>query len=284
MLNGAGQRLLKVPGGNERIVVTQRLWRLPPEAGQAGDAAAGGGDEEAAGGGGRASKKQRKGKKARARQDENADANDKGGAVAAGSGSETGPGIPAGSELLLVVENKTPNKETFQFARVADGLQQSGRYALEFVAAPVAPGQPPLRTVVKLHVAPGPPCSIGLSGEGKAVAALRELALGGFLAELPEYVHMCMEVVLCSPLQLLNHPFLATFLLPDRAQPAESVACPYGSVPLFPCLPCRRGATTPQSDVCRPLWQPGARGAHRHATQPDHCRSAAWARWRAAAV
>lgn len=225
VLSGAGQRLLKVPGGNERIVVTQRLWRLPPEAGQAGDAVAGGGDEEAAGGGGRASKKQRKGKKGRARQDENADANDGGGAVAAGGG-ENGPGIPAGSELLLTVENKTPNKETFQFARVADGLHQSGRYALEFVATPVAPGQPPLRTVVTLHVAPGPPCSIGLSGEGKAVAALQELALGGFLAELPEYMHMCMEVVLCSTLQLLNHPFLATFLLPDRAQPAESVACP----------------------------------------------------------
>lgn len=181
VLNGAGQRILKVPCSNERIVVTQRLWRLPPE-GQAGDAGAGGGDDEAAGGSGRAGKRQRKGKKARARQDENADANDGGGAAAAGSGSEHGPGIPAGSELLLAVENKTPNKETFQFARVSDGLQHSGRFALEFVAAPAAPGQPPLRAVVALLVAPGPPCSFSLSGEGKAVAALQGLALGECLA------------------------------------------------------------------------------------------------------
>ncbi|KAL4443930.1 hypothetical protein ABPG75_011667 [Micractinium tetrahymenae] len=183
VLNGAGQRILRVPCSNERIMVTQRLWRLPPE-GQAGDAAAGGGDEGAAGGSGRAAKRQRKGKKARARQDENADANDGGAAVAAGSGGEPGPGIPAGPELLLTVENKTPNKETFQFARISDGLQQAGRYALEFVAAPAAPGQPPLRAVVALAVAPGAPCSFSLSGEGKAVAALKELALGEVLPPL----------------------------------------------------------------------------------------------------
>lgn len=179
MLNGAGQRILKLPCSNERITVAQRLWRLPPE-GQAGDAAAGGGDDEAGGGSGRAAKRQRKGKKARARHDENADANDGGGALAAGS--EQGAGIPASAELLLTVENKTPNKETFQFARISDGLQQSGRYILEFVAAPAAPGQPPLRAAVALLVKPGSPCSLSLSGEGKAVAALQELALGECMA------------------------------------------------------------------------------------------------------
>ena len=39
------------------------------------------------------------------------------------------------------MENKTSNKECFQFARVADGLQRAGHYALEYTVAPVPPGQ-----------------------------------------------------------------------------------------------------------------------------------------------
>ena len=38
--------------------------------------------------------------------------------------------------------------------------------------------QEPLSLVVRLSVAPGPPASLSLSGEGRAVAALKELALG----------------------------------------------------------------------------------------------------------
>ena len=76
------------------------------------------------------------------------------------------------------MENKTPNKDTFQFARISDGLQQSGSYALEFVATPAAHGQEPLCAVVPRAVAPGGPCSFSLSGEGKAVAAVKEIALG----------------------------------------------------------------------------------------------------------
>ena len=181
MLNGAGQRMVKTAFTNERLVVTQRLWRLPPE-GQGGGAAGPvggeqGGEEEA---GGRATKRPRKGRKGKARQDENVDpaAGQPGGADSGAAAAAAEAGLPPGSELLLSVENKTPNKETFQFARVSDGLHKSGRYALEFVATPAAAGQPPLRAVVQLAVAPGPPCSFSVSGEGTAVAAVKELALG----------------------------------------------------------------------------------------------------------
>lgn len=174
VLNGGGQRITKLPFTGERLVVTQRLWRLPPE----GAVPAGGGEEQdEGGGGGRATKRQRKGRKGRGRQDENAADN---AAKAGGSGESAAPaaGLPAGAELLLELENKTPVKDTFQFARITDGLQCSGRYALEFVAAPAAAGQLPLRALVQLAVVPGPPCSFDVSGEGKAVTALKDIALG----------------------------------------------------------------------------------------------------------
>lgn len=44
-------------------------------------------------------------------------------------------------ELVLCVENRTPNKEAFQFARVLDGLQRAGQYALEYSVAPAPQGQ-----------------------------------------------------------------------------------------------------------------------------------------------
>lgn len=180
MLNGAGQRMVKTAFTNERLVVMQRLWRLPPD-GQGGAAGLAGeqqeGEEEA---GGRAAKRQRKGRKGRARQDENADpaAGQAAGGDGAAAAAAAEAGLPPGSELLLSVENKTPNKETFQFARISDGLHKSGRYAVEFAAAPAGAGQPPLRAVVQLAVAPGSPCSFAVSGEGMAVAAVKELALG----------------------------------------------------------------------------------------------------------
>ena len=174
VLNGGGQRLLKAPHSSERLVVTLRLWRLPAE-GQAAAGGEGAAEEEA--GGGRA-KKRRKGRRGRTQHDENADpASEGAGGSDCGAGAGS-PGIPAGAELLLSVENKTPIKEVYKFERVSDGLQCSGRYALEYVVTPAAPRQPPLRTVVALAVAPGAPCSFSLSGEGKAVAALKELALG----------------------------------------------------------------------------------------------------------
>ena len=204
VLNGSGQRMLKTAFTNEKVVVTQRLWRLPagglpevaPAAGEEGAAATE--EEEAAQR--PANKRQRKGKKAAAaaaaaaagpRQDENANpaaaSGGKGGqgggdtgVSGAGAHSSGGGGlIPAGADLLLSVENKTPVKEAvFQFSRISDGLQQCGRYALEFVAAPAAPGQAPLRAVVQLAVGPAAPCSVSVAGEGKAVAALKDIALG----------------------------------------------------------------------------------------------------------
>lgn len=141
VLSGSGQRMSKTAFTSERFLVTQRLWRLPA------------GAEGLAGGAG------------------DADA-------AAAAGATECNGMPPGAELMLTVENKTPLKDTFQFARISDGLHRSGSYALEFVATPALPGQQPLRTVVQLAVAPGPPCSFSLSGEGKAVTALKDIALG----------------------------------------------------------------------------------------------------------
>lgn len=179
VLSGSGQRMSKTAFTSERFLVTQRLWRLPAGAeglaGGAGDAdaaAAAAGEEEE--GGRRAAKRQRKGRKGKGRQDENADPV----AAAAAAGATECNGMPPGAELMLTVENKTPLKDTFQFARISDGLHRSGSYALEFVATPALPGQQPLRTVVQLAVAPGPPCSFSLSGEGKAVTALKDIALG----------------------------------------------------------------------------------------------------------
>ena len=180
VLNGGGQRILKTPFTNERLIVTQRLWRLPASSGgQPAGAGAGEEEEEAAAAGRGGGKRQRKGKKGKGRQDENADpgGNAAGGGAAAGAADGSGA-LPAGVELLLTVENKTPAKEAFQFARISDGLQRSGSYALEFVAAPAAPGQAPLRAVVQLVVAPGPACSFNISGEGAAVAAVKDFALG----------------------------------------------------------------------------------------------------------
>lgn len=177
VVSGGGQRLSKAPFTGERIAVTQRLWRLPAGGGEGEPAPAGSGggrEEEAAE---ERPAKRRKGKKGRARQDENADP-----AAAplaeAGEAAEPGSGMPQGAELLLTVENRTPVKDAFQFARITDGLQRAGSYALEYTAVPAVPGKPPLRLVVRLAVAPGPPCSFSLSGEGKAVAALKEVALG----------------------------------------------------------------------------------------------------------
>ena len=87
--------------------------------------------------------------------------------------------VPCGyCQVFATLQNKTPVKDAFQFARISDGLHRAGSYALEFVMSPTPPGQQQLHAVVKLAVAPGPPCSFSLSGEGKAVAALKEIALG----------------------------------------------------------------------------------------------------------
>jgi hypothetical protein len=185
VLSGAGQRLVRAHVGGERVAltVTQRLWKLPaggaavPEngsAGRAGDDAAGAEEAAAAR---RAAKKARRGGRRAARADENADDNGEEGAGGAGAPA-------AAAELVLEVENRTPNQETFQFARLRDGLRTAGHYALEFAVGPAPPGQPPLRTVVPLVVRPGAPAGLAVEGEGRAALALGALALGAPLPPL----------------------------------------------------------------------------------------------------
>lgn len=187
VLSGGGQRMTKAPFSGERLVVTQRLWRLPPEGGAAGAAPPDGvtaadEEEEPRGRGGKRGRKGRKGRAAR--QDENAGDNAAAGqASGSGAGAEaaaaaTAAGLPPGSELVVCVENRTPVKEAFAFTRISDGLQRAGQYVLEFVATPAPGGQPPLRAAVQLVVAPGPPAAFELSGEGRAAAAVKDFALG----------------------------------------------------------------------------------------------------------
>lgn len=190
VFSGGGQRMTRTATG-ERLAVTQRLWRLAPEgaapaeAAAAGTAAAAAAEEGDGGNSGRAAKRQRKGRRGRGRQDENADPGGEGSGKAAGGGEagggDAGGGLPPGAELVLSVENKTPAKDVFQFARLADGLQRSGRYMLEYVAAPAAGGASAallLRCQAALLVTPGPPCGFSVSGEGRAVAAVKDIALG----------------------------------------------------------------------------------------------------------
>lgn len=64
-----------------------------------------------------------------------------------------------GAELVLEVENKTPLRDAFQFARLADGLRAAGRYVLEYELGPAA--KPEVRFMGKLsgRVASGLPGS-----------------------------------------------------------------------------------------------------------------------------
>lgn len=204
VVSGGGQRLTRAFYGGEKhgVVVTQRLWRLPAEgAPLPGDAPlqpAGAEEGEREGEAGAeerpAAKRPRKGRKGSKRdQDENADPGEAPAAAAAGAGAEPagcgaapggGAGAPAAAELVLSVDNKTPNKDAFQFARLCDGLRAAGHYALEYVASPPIPGQPPLRLVVPIVVGAGPPASLDVSGLGRAAAALKVLALGEALPPL----------------------------------------------------------------------------------------------------
>ena len=176
VLSGRGQRMVKSACGSDRLVVTQRLWLLQDQSalGVLADAA----EQEPAA---RPAKRQRRGARARGAADENADPSADGKAPAKGPDTgAAGSGEPnlAGAECLLTVENRTPVKDTFQFARISDGLQRAGAYVLQYTVGPPTLGQPPLRQLVQLVVAPGPAASLELSGEGKAVAATKELALG----------------------------------------------------------------------------------------------------------
>jgi hypothetical protein len=172
VMSAGGQRLVRsfYDGEKQTVVVTQRLWRLPAEGAplpsEAVQEEAGPAEE------GPAAKRAKRGRKGK-KQDENADPDGGRDAGAAGKAAAA----PA-AELILSVDNKTPNKETFQFSRLCDGLREAGHYALEYFVTPPVPGQPPLRHVVPLTVGAGEPASLSVSGEGCAAAALKVLALG----------------------------------------------------------------------------------------------------------
>eukprot|EP00884_Botryococcus_braunii_P005311 jgi/Botrbrau1/14781/Bobra.0284s0014.2 len=84
------------------------------------------------------------------------------------------------SELLLEVENSTPVRDGFRFARITDGLCEAGHYFLEFVLSPpLKDGQ--LSIKAHLTVLPGPASQICVQGEGRITAAVKEVMLGEFL-------------------------------------------------------------------------------------------------------
>lgn len=209
VLNGTGQKMTKSALGNERIIVTQRLWLLPPRSEVVAE------DPVLP-----PAKRQRKGRRGKGRQENIEPTGEGGGGEAGSGGSKLSDGVMdlAGAELVVEYENKTPDHEAFkarkgtwvgavsavgasaaasshfrpptpfflffpvpslQFRRLGgDALKRAGRYAVEYVATPALPGAEPLRAVVELLVLPGPPAAMEVSGEGKVAAALRAFALG----------------------------------------------------------------------------------------------------------
>eukprot|EP00887_Chlorella_sp_A99_P005757 scaffold1.g5757.t1 len=169
VLNGAGQRMTKAALGGERIVVVQRLWRLPAEAAAP--------VEEAAPPPAKRQRKGRKGSRGKTQRDENAEPE---GTGDGGDAKLTGQGIEfSRAELVVEFANKTPDGECFKFRRLGgEHLQRAGRYAVEYVASPAPAGQEPLRTVVELLVRPAAPAALELQGEGKLESALRPISLG----------------------------------------------------------------------------------------------------------
>jgi hypothetical protein len=63
------------------------------------------------------------------------------------------------AELVLEVENKTPLRDSFKFARLMDGMCIAGGYVLQYEMQPCLPGGP-LTLEVQLTVAPGPTAQV----------------------------------------------------------------------------------------------------------------------------
>lgn len=57
---------------------------------------------------------------------------------------------------MLEVPNHTPNKDSFRFERIENGLKVAGSYRLEYELRPVLPGKGPLTISTHLIVSPGP--------------------------------------------------------------------------------------------------------------------------------
>ena len=88
--------------------------------------------------------------------------------------------------LLLEVVNKTPNKDAFHFAKIADGLHKAGQYMLQFLLLPALPLQPPQTAQLSLTVVPGPAATICLS-----VGALSRLRAHSGKREGLEFAGSC---------------------------------------------------------------------------------------------
>ncbi len=67
--------------------------------------------------------------------------------------------LPLAAELVLEVENKTPLRDSFKFARLMDGICIAGSYVLQYEMQPCLPGGP-LTLEVQLTVAPGPAAQV----------------------------------------------------------------------------------------------------------------------------
>ncbi|GLC56261.1 hypothetical protein PLESTB_001085700 [Pleodorina starrii] len=117
-------------------------------------------------------------------------------AAAAAAVNRTGAGGPLAEgvgEVVLLVENKTPVDNVFQFSRITGGLTRSGTYFLEYVMLPelppgcdasgsAAPGTIWSRTV--FYAASGPPVRFELRGEGRAALSAKTIALGEVLPQM----------------------------------------------------------------------------------------------------
>lgn len=170
VMSGGGQKLVRsfYNGEKQTLGVTQRLWWLPHEgAALPTDVPEPGHSEEAEGEGERPAKRTRKARKGKKQGQQ-----EKSPVAAVPLSAAVNP------ELVVNIENKTPNKEAFTFARISEGLKRSGHYVLEYVLTPAVAGQAPLRCVVPLAVGPGPATSLKVGGEGVAAASSREFVMG----------------------------------------------------------------------------------------------------------
>eukprot|EP00798_Chlamydomonas_sp_ICE-L_P006653 gene6653-3315_t len=68
--------------------------------------------------------------------------------------------------------------EQFNFDRIPGLMDKSGSYMMYFIMQPSLPAAPSVHLSVCMYAAPGAPCRFELLGEGRALAATKELHLG----------------------------------------------------------------------------------------------------------
>lgn len=65
-------------------------------------------------------------------------------------------GTSRAGTLIIEVPNHTPNKDSFRFERIENGLKLAGSYRLEYELQPQLPGKGLLTITTELIVSPGP--------------------------------------------------------------------------------------------------------------------------------